>query len=162
LNNAGYRRFWADGINGKESAGAVGFKEMLGVMAKGDIHSALTWWTASDALQGAQIVTDIAGEYLPGHFSNASDGGQFCQDGVYMSLGATRPYRFTNGQPLGEYWFNGGLIAAQNYGSGNANHFKRRNYDWDYRMRLTCPPYFLRAYNTSAVFIPGTWRTYTL
>jgi hypothetical protein len=27
-------------------------------------------------------------------------------------------------------------------------------------LALTTPPYFLRAYNVSAVFLPGTWRTY--
>jgi hypothetical protein len=40
------------------------------------------------------------------------------------------------------------------------DHFKVRNYHWDYRLELTTPPYFLRAYNASAVFLPGTWRTY--
>ena len=162
LANPGYRRFWADGINGKESAGALAFTEMLGVMAKGDIHSAVTWWNSSVSLGPTQLVTDMTGEYIPGHYSNPADGGQYAQDGVYMSLGATRPYRHSTGTPLGEMWFHGGLIAQGRYGSGNAPTFKRRNYDWDYRMRLTCPPYFLRAYNSSAVFIPGTWRTYEL
>lgn len=155
-----HRRFWADGVNGKESAGALGFKEMLGVMSQGDIHPAVTWWSSLTTLYGAGGVTDAVGEYLPGHYPADTTS----MDGVYLALGHTAPirnYGLTPGfGPRGEHWLHGGLIAQGSYGGGLGNSFFRRNYDWDYRMRLTCPPYFLRAYNTSAVYIPGTWRTY--
>jgi len=166
LTNPGYRRFWADGVNGKESAGALGFKEMIGVMSKNDIHPAVTWWSSLSTLHGGSPgVTDIVGEYLPGHYPLDTTS----MDGVYLALGHTAPIRnlgLTIGVASpswrGEHWLHGGLIAQGSYGGGLGNTFTRRNYDWDYRMRLTCPPYFLRAYNTSAVYIPGTWRTYEL
>lgn len=162
LDNPGYRRFWADGVNGKESAGALGFKEMLGVMSQNDIHPAVTWWSNLNTLYGAGGVTDAVGEYLPTHYPADTTS----MDGVYLALGHTAPvrhYGYASGSgPRGEHWLHGGLIAQGSYGGGLGNSFYRRNYDWDYRMRLTCPPYFLRAYNTSAVYIPGTWRTYEL
>lgn len=163
LTNPGYRRFWADGVNGKESAGALGFKEMLGVMSQGDIHPSVTWWSSLSTIYGGSPgVTDVAGEYLPGHYPADTTS----MDGVYLALGHTAPirnYGFASGfGPRGEHWLHGGLIAQGSYGGGLGNSFYRRNYDWDYRMRLTCPPYFLRAYNTSAVYIPGSWRTYEL
>ncbi|MCL4731782.1 MAG: hypothetical protein KJ044_15275, partial [Planctomycetes bacterium] len=163
LTNPGYRRFWADGVNGKESAGALGFKEMLGVMSKGDIHPAVTWWSNLSTLYGGSPgVTDVVGEYLPGHYPADTTS----MDGVYLALGHTAPvrhYGYVSGTgPRGEHWLHGGLIARGSYGGGLGNSYYRRNYDWDYRMRLTCPPYFLRAYNTSAVYIPGTWRTFEM
>jgi hypothetical protein len=32
----------------------------------------------------------------------------------------------------------------------------------DWRLQGTTPPFFLRAYNVTATFVPGTWRTYEL
>ena len=86
-------------------------------------------------------------------------------DGVYLAINRiapTRNYGYSSGTgPLGEMWYCGGLICQGSYGGGNGNTYYRRNYDWDWRMNITMPPYFLRAYNATAKFVPGTWRTWT-
>lgn len=165
LNDPTLRRFYNNAAHstGKESAAALGFTEMLGVCSRVDVQPAVLWWQNINTIYGGGGVTYDAAtpEYIaPPHYPTDT----YCMDGVYLALGATAPwshYGYTSGTgPLGEMWFHGGLIAAADYGGGNGNTFFRRNYDWDFRMRLTTPPYFLRAYNTSATFIPGTWRTY--
>lgn len=154
LDNPQWRAFHGDGVNGKQSMGALGFVEMLGVMSKQDCMLSPTWWRPIPA---AQAATTQVGELIPTpHFPNAS----FPMDGVFFSVYDTRPHRFRN-QYLGqEFWGHGGLIAGGDYAAGMGNHFDRRNYDWDYRLAETTPPYFLRAYNASATFINGSWRTY--
>lgn len=165
LNDPSLRRFYNDATHstGKESQTALNFKEMLGVCSMVDVQPAVLWWQDVDANFGGGGTTYDAAtpEFIaPPHYPSDT----YCMDGVFLALGATAPwshYGYASGTgPLGEMWFHGGLIAQWDYGGGNGNTFYRRNYDWDFRMRLTTPPYFLRAYNTSATFIPGTWRTY--
>jgi hypothetical protein len=36
----------------------------------------------------------------------------------------------------------------------------RGNYDTDYRLQFTTPPYFLRAYGVTPLQLTGTWLTY--
>lgn len=165
LDNPNLRRFFNDGASGKQSNDAINMKEMLGVMSRSEIHPTPTWWNPLPAAQ--RVTGDLAGETIPGHdYSDIkSSNGDYCMDGVYLALGSTAPYRnygYASGSgPLGEMWFCGGLICRGSYGGGNGNTFYRRNYDWDYRMAITMPPYFLRAYNVTARFVPGTWRTWT-
>lgn len=147
-NNPELRRF-----EGKQTAAATGFKEMLGVMTMTDVNPAVHWWSP---VPSAQNVTNLAGEYIPPHYTN-----QYHCDGVFLGLVNARPHNPYWAQELDEWWLCGGLISATGTAAaGLGNTFKRRNYDWDWRMNVTMPPYFLRAYNTSAVFIPGSWRTY--
>lgn len=154
LDNPELRNFHGDGATGKESDAALNFTEMLGVMSKQDCSLTPTWW---NNLNPAEAADTVAGELVPTpHYPNDS----YSIDGVYFSIYDTRPYRFRNNQQ-GEWWGHGGLIAGGNYAAGMGNHFARRNYDWDFRMRETTPPFFLRAYNASAVFIPGSWRTWS-
>ncbi|MBX3475219.1 MAG: hypothetical protein KF754_12615 [Planctomycetes bacterium] len=137
----------------KQTAAATGFKEMLGVMTMTDINPAVHWWTPVPV---AENVTNLGGEMIPGHHPN-----QYHCDGVFLGLVNARPHSPYWAQELDEWWLCGGLISATGTAAaGLGNTFKRRNYDWDWRMNVTMPPYFLRAYNTSAVFIPGSWRTY--
>jgi hypothetical protein len=152
LDNPHYRNFHGDSQSGKQSQGALDFKEMLGVMGMQDVHLTPTWW---NRLPSSWAPGDAPGELVPGHFP----GNAYAMDGVYLSLSDTRPWRFRN-NPQGEFWGHGGLIAGGSYASGMGNHFARRNYDWDFRLQLTTPPFFLRAPNASATFLPGTWRTY--
>lgn len=162
LDNPDNRRFFNDGTNGKQSNTAIDMVEMLGVMGRTEICNCPLWITPLPVSQS--VVGDLPGETLPGHdWADTVNGGNadYCQDGVYLAMSATRPRNYINGQPAGEMWFCGGLITQGSYGGGNGNHFKSRHYDWDYRMAITMPPYFLRAYNTTARFVPGSWRTWT-
>lgn len=164
LDNPDNRRYFNDGVNGKQGSQAMDMTEMLGVMSKSEIHPTPTWWTPLTA--SYRVTGDLAGETVPGHdWADIKDtNGDYCMDGVYLAWNTTAPtrnYGYASGSgPLGEMWFCGGLICQGSYGGGNGNTFYRRNYDWDYRMNITMPPYFLRAYNTTARFIPGTWRTW--
>ncbi|MCC7510873.1 MAG: hypothetical protein IT464_16055 [Planctomycetes bacterium] len=153
LNNPWMRNFHGDGISGKQSTGALNFKEMLGVMSQQDCMLTPTWWRA---IPVGQAATNQVGELVPGHYPADSNP----MDGVFFSIFDTRPWRFRNSFIGEEFWGHGGLIAGGSYAAGMGNHFNRRNYDWDFRLALTTPPFFLRAYNSSAVFINGTWRTY--
>jgi hypothetical protein len=161
LDNPDNRRFHNDGLTGKQSTQAVdNMVEMLGVMCKTEICPCIRWWPPLPAAN--RVTGDLAGETLPGHdFADANDpNGDYCMDGVYLAVGHIRPKWYYTDNRMGEMWFCGGLICQGDYGGGNGNHFMRRNYDWDYRMNITMPPYFLRAYNTTARFVPGTWRTW--
>ncbi len=152
-NNPQYRIFHGDGVNGKQSPGALGFKEMLGVMSREDCHLTPTWWRP---VPSTQVPGATTGDLIPGHHPTDA----FPMDGVFFAVADTRPHRFIDGNTRGEFWGHGGLIAGGSYAAGMGNHFRVRNYHWDYRLALTTPPFFLRAYNASAVFLPGTWRTY--
>jgi hypothetical protein len=164
LDDPNQRRFYNDGMTGKQGTGAMDMKEMLGVMSRTEIHPTPTWWTPLPAAQ--RVTGNVGAETVPGHDypDIKSANGDYCMDGVYLAIGSTAPtrnYGYTSGTgPLGEMWMCGGLIAQGSYGGGFGNSFYRRGYDWDYRMAVTMPPYFLRAYNTTARFVPGTWRTW--
>ncbi len=160
LDNPELRRFNGNGVDGKESPAALGFKEMLGVMSKTDAHLTPTWWNSlrydGPGDPDNEVVENQTGELIPNHYPADT----YACDGVFFALGDTCPHRYIGGQLAGEWWLHGGLIAGGSTGAGMGNHFARRNYDWDFRLRLTTPPYFLRAYNVTAVFVPGTWRTW--
>jgi hypothetical protein len=160
LDNPDNRRFFNDGLNGKQGPNAMDMDEMLGVMGRTEICPCIRWYTPLTAAQ--RVTGDLAGETLPGHdFADAvSANADYCMDGVYLAMAHIRPKWFYTDNRMGEMWFCGGLICQGDYGGGNGNHFARRNYDWDYRMAVTMPPYFMRAYNTTARFVPGTWRTW--
>lgn len=160
LDNPELRRFNGNGVDGKESPAALGFKEMLGVMSRNDVHLTPTWWNNlrydGPGDPDNEGVENQTGELIPNHHPDDT----YATDGVFFALGNTRPFRYVGGQLAGEWWGHGGLIAGGSTGAGLGNHFQRRNYDWDFRLKLTTPPYFLRAYNTTAIFVPGTWRTW--
>jgi hypothetical protein len=164
LDNPDNRRFFNDGGTGKQGAAATSMTEMLGVLSRSEIHPTPTWWIPMPS--NSWVTGDIAGETLPGHdFTDIkSPNADYFMDGVYLAIGRTAPtrnYDFPVGAaPLGELWLCGGLICQGSHGGGNGNTFCRRNYDWDYRLSLTMPPYFLRAYKTPAHFVPGSWRTW--
>lgn len=166
LNNPSLRRYYDNPshVTGKESQAALDIPEMLGVMSRMDITAPLTWWRPLTFHYGIGGVTDDQPDEIIENVHYPAD--TYCMDGVFLALGDTSPQRhyginFTPGTgPRGEMWFHGGLIGQTGYGGGNGNTFNRRNYDWDFRMALTMPPFFLNAYNTSATFVPGTWRTW--
>lgn len=146
LNNPDLRRF-----ANKESAAATAYKEMLGVISATDIDFQTTVWSP---LPAAQMVTNSGSDV--GHLGN-----QYCLDGVFMGVESAR--RFNYQAPTNrELWTCGGIINGNNPSTQFGNIFDRRNYDWDARLFYTTPPYFLRAYNISAVQVRGTWRSYEL
>ncbi|MCA8946704.1 MAG: hypothetical protein KDB29_10795, partial [Planctomycetes bacterium] len=59
-------------------------------------------------------------------------------------------------------WVCGGIINGDHPTTELSSNFDRRNYDTDYRLQKTTPPYFLKAYGEAANMIKGTWRTYEL
>jgi hypothetical protein len=149
LDNPDLRRF-----PNKESAGALGFREMLGVYSDDNIEFEVTAWSA---LPASQRVDDIAG-FDEGHLPL-----QYTLDGVFMGRNsAARSGGAGTNTGNKELWLTGGIINGDNPTTALAASFGRRNYDTDYRLRETLPPYFLRAYGASANMIRGTWRTYTL
>ncbi len=134
----------------KTGAGATNFKEMLGVVSGTEIQYIRSWFTP---LAPSEMVTNIVGD--TGHLAN-----QYSLDAVFMGV-----YRgYEPEQPASitghELWECGCLINGQFNSTWFAGVYQRRNYDWDWRLQNTTPPYFLRAYNTSATFLPGTWRSY--
>ncbi len=146
LDNPDLRRF-----ANKESAAAIGYKEMLGVISATDIDFQTTAWSP---LPAGSMVTNIAGD--GGHLTN-----QYCLDGVFMGVESAR--RFNYEAPTNrELWTCGGIINGNNPSTQFGNIFDRRNYDWDARLFYTTPPYFLRAYNVTAVQVRGTWRSYEI
>ena len=93
---------------------------------------------------------------------------QNCLDGVFMSGGyvVRSHYRYTNNKNWRTLWICGSFIAnGVDRGAGSYPnlyfHHGPKNYNYDYRMKFTTPPYFLIAYNTSAKMLPGSWLTYT-
>jgi hypothetical protein len=59
-----------------------------------------------------------------------------------------------------ERWVNGGTILRASSNTMLSSNFDRRNYDTDYRLQFTTPPYFLRAYGVTPLQVTGTWLTY--
>jgi hypothetical protein len=154
MDNPELRAFFGDQANGKESPAALGITEMLGVMSQQDVHLASTWWTPLPSSQG--VPNGIPGDLFDGDHHPTDT---YAIDGVYFALGHVTNTHLRNAQ-RGELWMHGGVIGGGTVGWYFGTAFRTRNYHWDFRMRTTTPPYFLRAYNASAVFMPGTWRTY--
>lgn len=150
LDNPDLRRFTL-----KKSDAALAYREMLGVLSATDLLYMTPVW---NALPPSAEVTDDGSLSPPdtGHYGN-----QYCLDGVFMGVdksarGAVGPN--TNK----ELWVCGGIINGSYSSTLLSSVFERRNYDTDYRLKKTTPPYFLRAYGETANMIEGSWRTYTL
>lgn len=139
----------------KKSPGALGFREMLGVLSDGDIRFETKDW--SPLPYDSRVWDDES--------RNPPDVGhqyyQYSLDGVFM--GVNKAARTAVGPSRDrELWLNGSIINGNYPSTALANNFDRRNYDTDYRLQKTTPPYFMKAYGKSATFISGTWRTYEL
>ncbi|MCC6572652.1 MAG: hypothetical protein IT462_02570 [Planctomycetes bacterium] len=143
----------------KTGSSATSFSEMLGINSNSRIWLRTRWW---DPLPTASEVNSISGDT---HYNN-----QFCMDGSYFGYdrvsiasgseaGSTAPNSLGNSWSSTEYWVCGGLLNGGEQQSSMGS-FTRRNYDWDYRLATTTPPYFLRAYNLPAARLSFTWRTY--
>ncbi len=94
---------------------------------------------------------------------------QNCLDGVFMSGGyVVRSHNnYSSSKNWRSLWICGSFIAngvdaasAKSYPNLIIQHGPK-NYNYDYRMKITTPPYFLIAYNTSAKMLPGSWLSYT-
>jgi hypothetical protein len=99
------------------------------------------------------MVTDIAGD--TGHLAN-----QYNLDGVYLSRTKAQ---MGGGTLTGrELWLNGGLIYGTQTQQPSLfeSTYDRKNWDTDYRLLSTMPPFFLRSYNSEVTVVRGTWRTY--
>ena len=150
LDNPDYRRFTE-----KQSNAALNYREMLGVVSATDLLYMTPDW---NALPNSAEVTDDATRTPPdtGHHPY-----QYSLDGVFM--GVSKSARGAVGPNSDkELWVCGGIINGNYSSTLLAAVFERRNYDTDYRLRFTTPPYFLRAYGETANMIAGSWRTYEL
>lgn len=149
----------------KNTAAATAIPEMLGVISRerwssqatksgtylggGDINMAYRYW---NLLPAGQVVTNSGTD--TGH--NAS---QNALDGVYLGTRSCGDNYYHAWAPSQEVWFCGGLISLYTtYYTENCWNFV--HYDWDWRLTETTPPFFLSSYNVTAVFVPGTWRTW--
>lgn len=153
VNNIAYYALLADPSlrlqANKQSAGALGFTEMFGICADNDVDFQFS--TFSPVNSG-----DFG--YVTGGNTN-----QYIIDGVYQgttsaAISTSPPTSYS----VSELWCCGGLINTNYYTTGFSGSFNPRHYDWDWRLQGTTPPFFLRAYNVTATFVPGTWRTYEL
>ena len=127
----------------KKSAAALGFKEMLGVIS------------AKNVLFICNQITPVPSAYeVSGGLGN-----QYQTDGVFMGVQWCKGQ--TNQNSNGKEWWGYGCLIGQGT-TGLAGRYQIRHYDWDWRLESTTPPYFMKAYNTSATFLSGTWRTYPM
>lgn len=150
LDNPDLRRFTE-----KTSEGALAYREMLGVLSNQNITFQTILWTP---LPDSADVTDDPSRDPPdiGHHVN-----QYSLDGVYMGVDKAARGAIGPGTSR-ELWVCGGIINGDYPSTALASNFDRRNYDTDYRLKSTTPPYFMKAYGESANIVRGTWRTYTL
>ncbi|MEZ5992800.1 MAG: hypothetical protein R3E76_10660 [Planctomycetota bacterium] len=133
----------------KQSANALGFKEMLGICAEDEVRF--------DFGSFSPLTSGSFG------WNTSGNTNQYTLDAVF--LGTYRAYINTTpptGYSSSELWVCGGLINTAYNNTGFGGSFNPRHYDWDWRLQSTTPPFFLRAYNVTATFVPGTWRTYEL
>ncbi|MCB1674940.1 MAG: hypothetical protein KDI01_01530, partial [Halioglobus sp.] len=133
----------------KQSAGALGFTEMLGICAEDEIYFDFGSFTPK--------VSGNFGYHSPGNTYQYILDGVFL--GTYRAVINTAP---AYSSASTELWVCGGLINTNYNTTGFGGYFTPRHYDWDWRLQSTTPPFFLRAYNVTATFVPGTWRTYEL
>ncbi|MCA8915693.1 MAG: hypothetical protein KDB90_09800 [Planctomycetes bacterium] len=150
LSQPDYRRFTQ-----KKKGGALAYREMLGVVSANDVNFMTANWSA---LPSSAKVTDNAGLTPP---DTGHEYYQYSLDGVYMGVKKARRGNNASGNNK-ELWVCGGIINGDHPTTELSSNFDRRNYDTDYRLQTTTPPYFLKAYGESANMIVGTWRTYEL
>ncbi|MCZ7608252.1 MAG: hypothetical protein M5U25_19850 [Planctomycetota bacterium] len=150
LDNPNLRRFTE-----KTSEQALAYREMLGVLSNRNTTFETILWTPLPDY--ADVVDDPSRDPPDiGHFIN-----QYSLDGVYMGVDKAARGAIGPGTSR-ELWVCGGIINGDYPSTALASNFDRRNYDTDYRLKFTTPPYFMKAYGESANMIRGTWRTYTL
>jgi hypothetical protein len=149
----------------KQSAAALAMGEMFGLLSATDVNFATQWWnplsTAGYTPAGGYLPAYTAATQVPlnGSGWGATNGTQYVFDGTYMAVGTSGPGWWAD--LWLELWLCGGNIGGYSCNAGFGNIFRgSRHYDWDWRMNDTTPPYFLRAYNVSAAYIPGSWRSY--
>jgi hypothetical protein len=135
----------------KQSSAALDFPEMLGICADNEVRFNFGSFTP---------LTSASTGYVS-HAGNKTY--QYMLDGVFQGtyrayIGTTPAYGYNSC----ELWVCGGLINTTYNTTGFGSYFNPRHYDWDWRLQGTTPPFFLRAYNVTATFVPGTWRTYEL
>lgn len=150
LNNPNMRRFTE-----KQNQSSLNHREMLGVLSAGSIQLDSASWTA---LPSGSRVTDNAALNPPdtGHLTN-----QYSLDGCFMGVNSVDVG--SGGTASGrELWVNGGLILGSSNNTELSGAFARRNYDTDYRLQATTPPYFLRAYGVTPLQVTGTWLSYEI
>lgn len=149
LLNPDLRRY-----SNKESAAALNFREMLGVVSQANVFFEKTVdWTP---LPPTSMVTDNAGLDPPdtGHLPK-----QYALDGVFM--GFNKSERGSIGSSFNmELWVVGGIITGTQNSTFLKENFDRRNYATDNRIQLDPPPFFPRAYGGIPKPVPGSWRTY--
>jgi hypothetical protein len=139
-------------IKNKKSDEALGYREMLGIVAQDVLYFYPRDWASLTVGNGA--VPSYADEGEP-HLAN-----QCTLDGVFLSLVSVN---VTGSSPTGrELWLNGGLLSGQQNPTYLSSHFDLRNYHTDYRLQYTMPPYFLRAYGDQVLIERGSWQTYSL
>lgn len=148
LNTPNYRRFTE-----KKSNAATNYREMLGVLSATHINFMCPDW--NDLPSSSKVINDAT--------RNPPDIGheyyQYSLDGVFMGVESAK--RGKNGNSNNrELWVCGGIINGNHPNTELSGNYDRRNYDTDYRLQKTTPPYFLKAYGESANMIIGTWRTY--
>jgi len=148
LSNPNLRRFSV-----KDSAAALNYREMLGVLSAKDVIFETASWSA---LPTASKVTDSTA-YTPADVGHEKY--QYSLDGVFMGVNQAARGG-TNSPSDRELWVCGGIINGNYSTTALSSNFDRRNYDTDYRLRLNTPPYFLRAYGASPTYVAGTWRTF--
>lgn len=149
----------------KQSAAALAMGEMFGLLSATDVNFATQWWnplsTAGYTPAGGYLPAYTGATQVPvsGSGWGATSGTQYAFDGTYMAVGTSGPGWAAD--LWLELWLCGGNIGGYACNAGFGNIFRgSRHYDWDWRMNDTTPPYFLRAYNVSAAYIAGTWRSY--
>ncbi|MCA8918854.1 MAG: hypothetical protein KDB32_07235 [Planctomycetes bacterium] len=150
LDNPDLRRFTQ-----KKKAAALAYREMLGVISGNDVNFMTADWSS---LGYWQRVTDDASLTPP---DTGHEYYQYSIDGVYMGAKKARRGNNASGNNK-ELWVCGGIINGDHPTTELSSNFDRRNYDTDYRLQKTTPPYFLKAYGEAANMIKGTWRTYEL
>ncbi|MCA8911305.1 MAG: hypothetical protein KDB82_06350 [Planctomycetes bacterium] len=132
----------------KTSSAATSFTEMLGVVAQDEVLFDFNTFSPYNSGDTGYLADGVTNQY---HL-----------DGTF--LGTYRAYY--NGTPSAsgsdEFWGCGCLIGVNYPTTGFGGAFGTRHYDWDWRLQSTTPPFFLRAYNVTATFVPGTWRTYEM
>ncbi|MDC1142839.1 hypothetical protein OAU50_07080 [Planctomycetota bacterium] len=131
--------------------------QYAGRVGGGDINYAYRYW------QHLGLASSNYGGFTLNKVASG-DINQYCADGVFMgthSCGTNYYHPSNQKEANSEVWFNGSLIAERcTYYCENA--WNLVHYDWDFRLAYTTPPYFLRTYNTSARFVPGTWRSWSV
>jgi hypothetical protein len=135
-------------LDNKESPIAMGFREMMGIITRGEVKYSVSNWTPFPV--SAMVPATDEEDSLPNQHSI---------DGILLGDRA-RLVDGASGSGDRQVWVTGGVLAGEDPTEPLRNAFARRYFDTDARLQFTLPPYFLRAYGAAPNPIPGTWRTY--